>query len=197
MARGRPKTFDETQALEAAMLAFWRGGYQATSLDDIMAATGMNRASLYATFGDKRSLFFRCLELYIASFEARAGAMMAGEKTVRAAIAKLLEISIARLTDPGIPSGCLRTAATLECAGMEVLIAEKLVAANRRFESVIIDRLEQARKEGELPESEDPVALGRYFASVIDGMIVLARSDADEKTLASIATCAMRALPSQ
>lgn len=177
------------------MEAFWRGGYQATSLDDIMVATGMNRASLYATFGDKRSLFLRCLELYMANFEARAGAMMAGQAKVRSAMAKLLDISVARLTDPSMPPGCLRTAATLECAGMDVVIAEKLVESNRRFESVIIARLDQAQRQGDLPAGEDPVALGRYFAGIIDGMIVLARTDADKKTLKSMADYAMRALP--
>jgi len=64
MARGRPREFDEPTALEDAMTAFWRHGYDAVSLADLEDATGLARQSLYRTFGDKRTLFLRALEFY-------------------------------------------------------------------------------------------------------------------------------------
>src|SRR5580704_2578636 len=62
--RGRPRQYDPEQALAKAAEAFWKQGYAATSLDDLVAATGMNRPSLYAAFGDKRDLYLKTLDRY-------------------------------------------------------------------------------------------------------------------------------------
>src|SRR5580704_19172976 len=62
--RGRPRQYDPEQALAKAAEAFWKRGYAATSLDDLVAATGMNRPSLYAAFGDKRDIYLKTLARY-------------------------------------------------------------------------------------------------------------------------------------
>ena len=62
--RGRPRAYDPEVALNRAIGAFWNAGYSGTSLDDLAAATGMNRPSLYAAFGDKHALYVKALEHY-------------------------------------------------------------------------------------------------------------------------------------
>ena len=97
-ARGRPRGYDEEQALEAAMLTFWEKGYRATSMDDLVARTGASRASLYKTFGDKRALFLKSLDLYATRFETRAEAVMAAEGDTRRVLETLLRASAERLS---------------------------------------------------------------------------------------------------
>src|SRR5579871_1785473 len=62
--RGRPRSFDETEALEKATQVFWSKGYDGVTIDDLVAGMGVGRPSLYAVFGDKRSIFLRALKIY-------------------------------------------------------------------------------------------------------------------------------------
>ena len=75
--RGRPREYDPEEALDAAMGVFWARGYAATSLTDLSEATGMNRPSLYAAFGDKRSVFLRALHRYSARMAREVGQALA------------------------------------------------------------------------------------------------------------------------
>ena len=63
----RPRTFDESDVVAAARDEFWSRGYAATSVDDLTAATGLGKGSLYGAFGDKHSLYLRALDDYISS----------------------------------------------------------------------------------------------------------------------------------
>ena len=69
--RGRPRLFDESQVLEAVMDTFWTRGYSSTSLDDLAEAAGINRPSLYATFGDKQTMYLRAVAYFEAAMEAQ------------------------------------------------------------------------------------------------------------------------------
>src|SRR5687768_6284787 len=104
--RGRPRNFDPDEVLDRAMRVFWRKGYAATSLSDLTAATGINRASLYATFGNKESLFQRALDRYTQGpFSYFRGALEA--PTAREVVERLLQGSVNVATDPRYPPGCL------------------------------------------------------------------------------------------
>ena len=77
----RPKAFDPTQALDAALATFWQRGYEKTSLDDLIAATGVGRQSLYDTFGDKRALYLRALDRYRETTQSGLRAALTSGKT--------------------------------------------------------------------------------------------------------------------
>lgn len=194
VARGRPRGFDEREALARATRLFWERGW-AASLDELVAATGVSRASLYAVYGDKERLFLACLELYSEEFEAKVTALLDREPEARGAIAAFLETAATRLTDPAEPAGCLRANSTLECRGLSAAIDSKLVELNARYEGLFRKRLARGREEGELPPDEDVGALARYVAGTANGMIVLARGGADRAALLGIAALAMRAWP--
>jgi AcrR family transcriptional regulator len=179
------------------MLAFWRGGYQATTLDDLMLATGMNRASLYATFGDKRQLFLRSLDLYLERFELRATIAADTAVSARDAIRKLLDASVTRLTNPDVPSGCLRINTSLECRGVDVDLERQLHDSNQRFAQAAVDMLQRLKAKGLLAEQESPEALGSFYASVVAGLVVMSQSGADRQALQSVADIAIRAIPGE
>jgi AcrR family transcriptional regulator len=81
--RGRPRQYDPDSALARAAAAFWKNGYAGTSLDDLAAATGMNRPSLYAAFGDKRDLYLKTLERYQQQSRALSAQLLADSATLR------------------------------------------------------------------------------------------------------------------
>ena len=87
--RGRPRQYDPRQALAKAMDTFWRNGYAGTSMDDLSAATKMNRPSLYGAFGDKRQIYLSALDSYISDTDAMIRAELTPERPLRQALARL------------------------------------------------------------------------------------------------------------
>ena len=103
------KQFDVDTALDAAMIQFWRAGYADTSLDDLSAATGLNRSSIYSSFGDKDALYLRCLDRYAVRYGARYEEALSvgasGEPLP--AIQAFFDVTLQWIADPDVPDGCL------------------------------------------------------------------------------------------
>ncbi|MFA1546808.1 TetR/AcrR family transcriptional regulator [Actinomadura chokoriensis] len=196
MARGRPRTFDRDTALAAATRLFWERGYEATSVGELTEAMGIRPASLYAAFGDKKSLFKEAVAAYGRSpegaFVARA---LAEEPTARKAFTRILHEAAAIYPDPSHPAGCLViTAATnvaLKDAEVETHLRDLRNTNLKTFEA----RLRTARADGEVPASADPEALAHYFGAIIQGMSQQARDGASRRTLTDVADQAMRTWP--
>src|SRR5512141_1246726 len=112
--RGRPRAYDPDIALARAADVFWRNGYDGTSLDDLVAATGMNRPSLYAAFGDKRDLYLKTLEHYRDESRALARAAMADGPSLRVFLKRFYDKALDLYLEDG-PRGCysIGTAATV------------------------------------------------------------------------------------
>src|SRR4051812_14757728 len=106
MPKGRPRKFDVEKALDAALLLFWRHGYEGTSLAALTQAMGINMPSLYAAFGNKESLFRKAVDRYIqmpASYLPNA----LTEPTARRAVEKMFEGAVGMVMNPRLPDGCL------------------------------------------------------------------------------------------
>ena len=86
-SRGRPRSFDEKNALEKAVQVFWSKGYDGVTIDDLVEGMGVGRPSLYAVFGDKRSIFLRALKSYAEAKGARAAKALFAPPTLRASLA--------------------------------------------------------------------------------------------------------------
>src|SRR5262249_42045856 len=124
--RGRPRAYDPDEALARAMGAFWDAGYAGTSLDDLSAATGMNRPSLYAAFGDKHALYQKALERYRAGGRAAMKAALADDQPLRAALRRAYDMAIGiYLSGEAGARGCfiIGTAVTQAVADPEVRAA--------------------------------------------------------------------------
>ncbi len=105
--RGRPRSFDEQQALEKAIQVFWSKGYDGVTIDDLVAGMGVGRPSLYSVFGDKRTLFLRVLRAYAEKKGARAAKALLSPQTLRASIGSFLRHAVESATEEGSAVGCL------------------------------------------------------------------------------------------
>src|SRR5271156_4029489 len=105
--RGRPRSFDEKQALEKAIQVFWSKGYDGVTVDDLVAGMGVGRPSLYAVFGDKRTLFLRVLRAYAEAKGARAAKALFSPPTLRESLASFLRNAVESATAEGSAPGCL------------------------------------------------------------------------------------------
>lgn len=172
----RPKTFDPEQVVGAALELFWARGYQATSFDDITRATGVNKPSLYAEFGDKAGLFARVLERYHAMLRAHAQAMLGGTGPVRDAIRAWLLSFLPSCSGAAGGRGCLSVNATLDAAAAADPAIARMVAAYRlEIERLLARTIRRGVASGELSRAVDPRAAARLLLVTQTGLMVHAR----------------------
>jgi len=105
--RGRPRSFDERDALEKATQVFWSKGYDGVTIDDLVAGMGVGRPTLYSVFGDKRTLFLRVLRAYVEKKGARAAKALLSPQALRASLASFLRYIVESATEEGSAVGCL------------------------------------------------------------------------------------------
>jgi AcrR family transcriptional regulator len=191
---GRPRTFTPEQALEKALRVFRQHGYEGASLADLTKAMGINRPSLYATFGNKQDLFRKALDRYAATV---AGYVNEGlqEPSARKAVERILLSSADLLSDPRQPRGCLLVQGALACGDESKAVQRELCARRAAGEAAIRERLARAKSEGDLPAGADPAELAGYVSAVLHGMSVQAMSGASREKLRGIAARAMQAWP--
>ncbi|MBO1336112.1 TetR/AcrR family transcriptional regulator [Streptomyces sp. VRA16 Mangrove soil] len=191
--RGRPRSFDRDTALEKAMRAFWEDGYEATSVSDLTREMGIGAPSLYAAFGDKRSLFEEVVRVYGVTHGAGPGRALAEEPTARGAVERLLREAADTFTDPAHPRGCLVIHAATNCTTPEV---EQALRDQRNTAlAAIEDKMRQGVATGELPERTDPRALARLVGAVFQGMSQQARDGASRADLEAVVELALTVWP--
>lgn len=176
------------------MDVFWRNGYEGASMSDLTKATGVNKPSLYAAFGDKASLFRLVLDRYAVG-PARYVARALAEPTARAVVKRLLQGAVNTTTNPATPPGCLLLQGGLACGDENQEARDELVLRRRAAETALRERLKRAKAQGELPADAKPADLARYVVAVIRGISVQAASGASRKELRRVAKIAMRAWP--
>ncbi|MFF9087108.1 TetR/AcrR family transcriptional regulator [Streptomyces sp. NPDC014991] len=191
--RGRPRSFDRATALEKALMAFWEHGYEATSVSDLTRAMGIGAPSLYAAFGDKRTLFDEVVRVYAGTHGAFGDHALAEEPTARAGVARMLREAAAEYTDPAHPYGCLVVHAATNCTSPEVeaLLRERRNANIAALES----RIRADLAAGLLPAGTDAAALARHTGAMIQGMSQQARDGASRAELEALAEIAMAIWP--
>src|SRR5579871_4834110 len=179
--RGRPRNFDELEVLEKATQVFWSKGYDGATIDDLVAAMGVGRPSLYAIFGDKRTLFLRVLRAYAEKKGARAANALLSPQTLRASLASFLRHEVESATEEGSALGCLIVCVAPLVDDAEVRQFLKHAAAGAS--AMVERRFQDGIRAGEIP-SDFPVA--SRASLVIDlsrGLTVRARMGAARKTL--------------
>jgi TetR/AcrR family transcriptional regulator, transcriptional repressor for nem operon len=194
----RPRTFDEDRAVDAAMRTFWAHGYEATATQDLCAATGLGRSSIYNTFTSKHELFKRALLRYIETTTATQLAILSDERRpalerLRALLAAVVNGEIASRQD-GRSMGCLTVNTTVELAGRDAEAAETLDRDLRRRIDALRTVIAAGQRSGEIGSGREPDALARYVNAVIGGMRVAGQGGADRAVLESIADAALDAL---
>jgi AcrR family transcriptional regulator len=191
--RGRPRSFDRETALEKALLAFWEDGYEATSVSDLTRVMDIGAPSLYAAFGDKRSLFEEVVQVYGTRYGSFADRALAEEPTARAAVERTLREAAAAYTEPGHPPGCLVVHAAANCSTPEVeqSLRDRRNANIAAFEG----RIRADVAAGVLPPGTDAAALARHTGAMIQGMSQQARDGASREELEAVAEIALSIWP--
>jgi AcrR family transcriptional regulator len=191
-APGRPRAFDAEKALDRAMKVFWRKGYLGTSLFDLTDAMGINRPSLYAAFGDKKSLFRKALERYGKGPSSYLGEALR-EPNARAVVERILYGVVGLLTGPQSPGTCLWVHGALSCG--DDPLRKEFAAQRAAGLAELRARFKRAIAENDLPAGSDADALARYLQAVNFGLTVQASTGATRKELLQIVKIALKAWP--
>src|SRR5258707_9787205 len=161
--RGRPRAYDPELAIARAADIFWKAGYAGTSLDDLSEATGMNRPSLYAAFGDKRDLYLKTLEYYRGESRALARAALADDPVLRVFLKRFYDKALALYLEGG-PRGCYSIGTAATVAAVDDKVRAFLADSMRTTDSFLKSRIEKAKERGEISRDADAAALA-YLAT--------------------------------
>jgi TetR/AcrR family transcriptional repressor of nem operon len=148
---GRPREFDPDIALNAAMQAFWAKGYEATSLSDLMEATGLHKGSLYQAFGDKHSLFIQALKRYLSDMRRMKTKVIAQAATpldgIRAVAHGMLDLADG---DCACPKGCLAINSLVELAPHDPEVQEVMSDHMQRMRSALAEAVALGQEAGQI-----------------------------------------------
>jgi AcrR family transcriptional regulator len=191
--RGRPRSFLPEEALRKVLETFWSKGYSATSLDDLSQATGLNRPSLYAAFGDKRALYRTVLTHYWQLSVEAMDAEFAHQGPLEEALVRIYDRALTfYFPKTGTPRGCfaIGTAVTeaVENAEIRSVLAEGLVSLDQRFEA----RIAAAQQDGELSPAANCRALAMMASAALHSIAIRARAGTTRTELAAFGRQAAR-----
>lgn len=180
------KQFNRDEALDKAMQVFWSRGYAATSMQDLVDCMGINRGSLYATFGDKHELFLSALRMFDERIRGRLLAKFAAEHGPREAMRQLFLFFQKEATLPGGNRGCLLTNTALELAAHDPDAAKIVAEAQTQIEDFFKTQIEAGRAAGEIAAGPPAVGMARGLLASLIGLMVLIRSRPDPHLLKSV-----------
>lgn len=175
-ARGRPKQYDEDEAIQAAGQVFWAKGFSATSLDDLAAAMQMNRPSIYRAFGDKESVYRRALTQFREAMAAAFERTMLAERDVSKALAGFYGEALAVYTAGAQAKGCLVMSTAVTAALDHPEIRGDVLAVISELDAKFAQRFKQARDDGQLYAAFDVAGRAALAQSLLHSLSLRARA---------------------
>jgi len=191
---GRPKGFDVDGVLEKALAVFWAKGYEGTSLTDLTQAMGINKPSLYSTFGNKEELFLKVVDLY----EQRPCGYFhpaLEEATAKEVIAAMLNGAAESLADQSNPQGCMIIQSALTGSDASESVKQALISRRQTYQDELTTRLQEAQDQGDLTTTYSAISLAQYLGTILQGMTIQATNGISAAELQSIADLALRNFP--
>ncbi len=190
--RGRPRAYDPDTALARAADVFWQNGYDGTSLDDLVAATGMNRPSLYAAFGDKRDLYLKTLARYRDNARAVSLTLLADDPPLRVFLDRFYKAALdLYLAGGGSARGCYTIGTAATQAAVDGKVRAFVAEGVRNSDAFLASQISKARDRGEIGKTADPVALAQLATAALHTLAVRARAGMARKELNALATAAV------
>jgi TetR/AcrR family transcriptional regulator, copper-responsive repressor len=185
--RGRPRAYEPEIALGKALDLFRKDGFAATSLDDLSAATGMNRPSLYGAFGDKRELYIKSYARYRADARAAMLEIFRDEMPIRERLARIYAVALdIYLSGESGPRGCFTVMTAASEAVFDPDIRAMVLEGFLELDKAFAACFRQAKEKGELPASADPVVLAQLASATIHTIAIRARARVPRKELEAI-----------
>ncbi|MDJ0278274.1 TetR/AcrR family transcriptional regulator [Sphingomonas sp. 2R-10] len=192
--KGRPREFCTERALAAALGVFWSKGYEGASMADLTEAMGITKPSLYAAFGNKEALFHKALDLYEAEkLEYMRDAL--DQPTARAVAEHFMRGAIDAQMSSCDPKGCLGVISMTACGAEAVSIKADVVKRRASSQAALVERFEQAKRDGDLPDHVDIPGLTGYLYAILQGMAVQAGSGATRADLERVVDTSLMMWP--
>ncbi len=194
-ARGRPRNFDRSIALQQAMKLFWERGYEGASFDDLTAAMGISPSSFYNSFGSKERLYHEAADAYME----RAGEWFAGElgaaTDAKTAFHRLLKAAACEATRDDMPAGCMISLAGTHVPPALTAMRDRMAGYREAGQSAMADRIRRGIAEGDVPKETNVEALAAFYSALSRGIVVQARDGASRDRLLEIVEVGMQAWP--
>lgn len=190
----RPKTFDENQTLEKAVGLFWRKGYHASSIQDVVDTLGINRASLYDTYGDKHTLYVKALQRYRAAQSQAMTEIMQEQGGAVNRIKTLLETIIETALNDPERKGCFMVNTAMELVNQDAEIARIAADYQRETENALEQLIRDGQRSGEFTMMRDARVLAQFVFCSINGLQLAGKTNPDRNTLGQIAGMVLKAL---
>lgn len=191
---GRPREFDTDEVLDRTVDVFWARGFDATGVQELCRATGLNAGSLYAAFGDKRGLFIQALQRYtrVVSQQAieRLNSGPSGMDGIRDYFSNLLDAMV----DGKRKWGCLVTNSVVEFAMRDAEIAETFRLHLARLEAAFAGAIERAKHDGEVPPTVPSAETAAFLMCAVQGLNVLGKTRPGRRVLDAVVAVALGAL---
>ena len=191
--RGRPRAYDPQVALARAAEVFWKAGYAGTSLDDLAAATGMNRPSLYAAFGDKRDLYLKTLERYRQEGRELARHALADNPPLRVFLKRFYDKAL-ELYLAGGPRGCYSIGTAATQAAVDSDVQAFLAASMRSTDEFLTGQIRKAKERGEIARDADTAALGYLATATLHTLAIRSRAGLPRKELNALVDAAIKVI---
>ena len=168
---GRPREFDPDIVLDAAMRAVWAKGYEATSLADLMEATGLHKGSLYQAFGDKHTLFIRALKRYLEEMRRQKNRLLSEAKTpldgIKAVAHGMLDMADA---DGACPMGCLAINTLVELAPHDPVVKDVMLDHMQRMRGSMVDAVIRGQEAGQIRKDRTPEEMTSLMMTFMAGL---------------------------
>ncbi|NER31337.1 MAG: TetR/AcrR family transcriptional regulator [Symploca sp. SIO1C4] len=190
----RHKEFDREDVLNKAMEVFWCYGYQATSVQELVESMGINRGSLYDTFGDKNSLFQAALAHYNETVVTKAIAHLEAPGAAKAAIVNHFYSLVNHAVADSQRKGCLLTNSAVELCSHDLDAATRISANLQRVENAFKKALVRAQEKEEISSQHDINALASFLTCTLQGLQVISKVNPDPEVLQKIAEVALSVL---
>ena len=190
---GWKKQFDEEEVLQKAMMAFWSHGYAATSVQDLVRSMGINKGSIYDTYGNKRSLFIKALRLYNDKRKVLIAGLERSESST-SAIRGLFQSRIDEIFSDSERLGCFLTNTALELAAHDAEIRDMVAQRQMEIEGFFQRMIERGQANGEISEDLNVASTAQSLLASLFGILVLSRSRPEPSLLRSIADSAVATL---
>ena len=177
--RGRPKTFDETEALTAAMNYFWEHGYDNTSLDNLLVAMGIKKSSFYATFKSKEAVFSRTLDLYREQ-NLQFMRQLKSEIGAKKAMFTITELTLKELKETGKVRGCLLINSGKECYNKYDDLSHQIQEDFNYILDLFVEFTQEAQDKGEIKSTKEAKVIAGRYMNALNGLVVTIQAGATQ-----------------
>ncbi len=190
----RPRVFDEETVLDRAVNLFWCRGYEATSVQDLVDGLGINRASLYDSFGDKYALYRKALDRYRQTHQAGLCTLLTTDQPAIDILQTLFDQTIAATVDDPDHKGCFMVNSAIELAPHDPAVVQVVADNQRVFEQNLTQLIERGQREGNIRATFPADHLARFVFNTLNGLKVLGKVQPEQNSLMAVVRVTMETL---